>query len=594
MISSLKTLAALVFLLISGSLALAQEISNQDLFGKTTVAAQQALAGYGAWDSDGAAHRVATIGYQLAGQSTFRKFPFTFWVVDMREPNAFALPGGQIFITRGMLELDLTDNQLAGLIGHEISHVTLEHGIKLRKRAKLLNILSQAAMVGVVVASDSIGGERSPEGVPIGRNPGEISPGARVQGALAATMILGELLMRGYSREFEDQADDEGQRLAAAAGFDPNGAADLFDLMQERLPQTHEYGYWRTHPFFSDRVTAARARGKQLATLVGKPVDDFRSKTQEVLLAFDTERIAKIDDATRDSVGEFLELAALSAWPVGPSAERLRTRSLDRHKESILTGNETSRDYGRLIELYREQRAEVADLSPESDYLATLDQEIASLDEVNLANYPQAKAILEEGIYQTEFLETYLSNYPSAPEFSKAALALATSYARVHRTRESVERYLEAWQAAPTSELGLRARRGLEFMTPDLEDLSALALIREAASTLADGSEVNRSELRNLQKAASSRLETISDTFEYLANGSEYLRRFPDGPFTDRVAERLGEQAEKLYGEVILYQGIGDSIKALARIQEILLHAPSSSAAQRLSQRAVMGDGESP
>ncbi|MBZ0114465.1 MAG: M48 family metallopeptidase [Thermoanaerobaculia bacterium] len=587
--SILNLLLIASLLLATTTPAGAQDLRNDDLFGKSAMAAEQALTGYGTWDGDSALRRVADIGYRLAGQTQYLDYPLTFFVVDMREPNAFALPGGQVFVTRGMLELDLSDDQLAGLLGHEISHVTLSHGTKMQRRATLLNILSQAAMVGVVVAADSIGGERAPEGVPLGRNPDQISPGARVQGALAATMILGELLMRGYSREFEDQADSEGQRLAAAAGFDPLGAADLFDLMEARLPQTHEYGYWRTHPFFDDRVAAARARGKLLATLEAKPIEDYRRGVQKRLLDYDTDRIPRADDDEKAAVRRFLDTAALTAWPQGAEAERLRTDALQRLRDEILEGPETSRDYGRLLGEYRKQRAEVAELSPESDYLAVLEREIEALDAANQANYPAAEAILTEGIYQTEFLETFLSNYPDSPEFSSAAIALATSYARVNKTRESVERYLEAWRAAPQSELGQRSRRGLELMVPDLENLSALGQILEACDSMLDDSTgANAEEIQRLSAAAAARLDTMAGRFEDLANGSEYLRRFPEGDHADRVALRLDEQAEKLYGEVILYQGIGDSLKALDRIQRILLHAPLSPAAKRLSERALL------
>ncbi len=556
-------------------------ISDEDLFGKTAVAAQQALDYYGPWDDDAAARRVTDLGYRLAAQTGFTDFPLTFSVVDMREPNAFALPGGQIFVTRGMLELGLDDDQLAGLLGHEIAHVTLEHGTKMQKRARLLNALGQAAMVGVLVAADSIGGERAPEGVPLGRNPDEISRGARIQGALAATMILSELLMRGYNREFEDQADAEGQRMAAAAGFDPHGADRLFDLMEQRLPQSREYGYWRTHPFFTDRIVAARARADQLAILTPKPDAPFRQATQDVLLAFDPTTIDKSDEETQQAVRLYLEATALAAWPSGPTAERLRDASLQRLRETIEETSEIQRDYGRLLQATRRERAEVAELTPDSDFLAALDQQIAAIEQTQATNYPAALRILDEGVYQTEFLAAFLSNYPDSPRVSAVALKLATSYARMQRTRDSIEHYLKAWRAAPDSELGQQARRGLEILTPQLEDLTALAEVEAAAHEIAGAAE--------LESAARARLDEQATRFVQLENGALYLQRFPEGSVAPSVTARLETQAEKLYGEVILYQGIGDSLKALDRIREILTYAPESSAARRLSERAVLG-----
>ena len=191
----------------------AQEISKPELFGKTLEAARGALEHYGSGDDPEALRRIADIGYELAVQSDFRDFPFSFYLIDMPVPNAFALPGGQIFVTRGMLDLGLSDDMLACLLGHEIAHVTRRHGTRMQKRATLLNILSQALLVGVMVGVDD-----EPENPydPYGR-PGS-RKGSLVQGAAATGMVFSELLLRNYSREFEDDADVIGQRLAAAAG----------------------------------------------------------------------------------------------------------------------------------------------------------------------------------------------------------------------------------------------------------------------------------------------------------------------------------------------------------------------------------------
>ena len=144
-------LLSLAFLPAAG----AQEISKPELFGKTLGAARQALEHYGAVEDTDALRRVADIGYELAVQSDFRDFPLSFYLIEMPVPNAFALPGGQIFITRGMLELPLDDDMLAGLLGHEIGHVVLEHGIKMKRRANLLNIISNVVLAGVIIGADS-------------------------------------------------------------------------------------------------------------------------------------------------------------------------------------------------------------------------------------------------------------------------------------------------------------------------------------------------------------------------------------------------------------------------------------------------------
>ena len=88
----------------------------------------------------------------------YTDFPFTFHLIDMPEPNAFALPGGQIFVTRGMLDLGLTDDMLAALLGHEAAHVVFGHFTSMQRRATLMNVLSQALLVGVIIGAAKGGG----------------------------------------------------------------------------------------------------------------------------------------------------------------------------------------------------------------------------------------------------------------------------------------------------------------------------------------------------------------------------------------------------------------------------------------------------
>ena len=279
--------SALCLLLGSATLsssAFGQAISNPDLFGKSLQAAQEALNEYGSWDNPVEMRRVADIGYRLVQASGYTKMPITFYLADMAEPNAFALPGGQIFVTRGMLEMGLTDDMVACLLGHELGHVVLEHGIKMDRRSTLLNVLNQAALIGVMISAER-GAQSNRNYDPYGYGSAQ-SSGNLIQGTAAAGLVLSELLLRSYSRDFEDQADEAGQQFAAGAGFNPMGTKDLFVLMQARLPEDKKYGYWQTHPFFDSRVVAAQARGVELKPQPPRPADALRQSTQNVLLAY--------------------------------------------------------------------------------------------------------------------------------------------------------------------------------------------------------------------------------------------------------------------------------------------------------------------
>jgi predicted Zn-dependent protease len=565
--------AALLLLLATllPSPVAAQRVGNPELFGKSLAAAHEALAHYGAWDDEAARRRVNDIGYRVAAASGFSRFPFAFFLVDMREPNAFALPGGQIFVTRGMLELGLDDDQLAALLGHEIAHVTLEHGIKLQRRATLLNVLSSAVLVGVILAEQGRGSD-VPPGIPRYGAGAEATSGAeRIQGAAAASLILGELLLRSYSREFEDQADEEGQRYAATAGFAPQGGAGLFGLMAERLPQSRDYGYWRTHPFNDLRVTHAEARGRLLRAGEAKSCDAFRTATQAALLEFDPK-----EQENEAELRRLLADAALAAWPQGSEADRLRLDALHRLRDEELARLELERNYGRLLDAYERQLAAVRALTPQSPFLATAQAEAEELAASSAALYPKAQQVVAEGVYQTAFLEAFLANHPDTPEAPKLAFELAGAYARQGKQAEAVDRYLQAWKADPQGPVGERALAGLRSLATVVDQLAAL-------QQLAD--EVTDPELRRL---TGERLTRMAGNYESLANGAEYLHRYPEGAVAAPVAARLDQLAEQLYGEVVLYRGVGDPIKALDRIQQILTHAPLSPAAERLRERAVL------
>jgi predicted Zn-dependent protease len=563
------TIPAVLLLVSSTGPLPAQTIENPDLFIKSAKAAQQALQYYGRYDNPEELERMAAIGYRLAQESKFQDFPFTFYLIDMPEPNAFALPGGQIFLTKGMLDLGLNDDMLAGLLGHEIGHVVLKHGTRIQRRATLLNVLSQALLVGVMIGASQSNDTPVPGTVydPYGRNS---STGDIIQGTAAAGAVITELLMRSYSRNFEDESDEEGQRLAATAGFDPDGTRQLMDKMRTHLPQAREYGYWRTHPFFEERVQAASAREKELMIQPSESAEAYRTRTQATLLSF------LGHDKVDPELATVLKEEALVAWPKGPAADGIRLEQLRELREVEVAKKPLSRDLTALLQQYQKHFDQVSSLTPDSALLATLAEEMEEIDKVRQEIYPQATAVLGGGVYQVDFLETFLSNYPDAPEAAEVSLALAAAYSRLGRQSDAVARYLEVWERAADGETRERAQAGLRRLAPGLEQLAAL----EQLTTM--------SEDPDLQSLASERLRRLAPEYEDMADGADYLRRFPQGEHVETVNDRLNQLADKLYGELILYQSVGDHVKGLERIQKILTHAPQSPAAERLRDRIVL------
>jgi len=545
-----------------------QSIAKPELFEKSQTAALQALSYYGPYDNPEELRRINDLGYRIAQESGFEDFPFTFYLIDMPEPNAFALPGGQVFVTRGMINLGMTDDMLAGLLGHEIGHVVLQHGTRMQRRATLLNVLSQALLAGVMIAASQ--NDSSRQSGPRDPYPSGSQGGDLIQGTAAAGAVLSELLLRSYSRGFEDESDDEGQRMAAAAGFDPEGTRQLMDKMRTHMPQSKEYGYWRTHPFFEERVQAASVRQTLLKVQEPSSADEFRARTQTVLLDF-----LKQTDLEPPFV-VLLKRQALMAWPQGPAADQIRLDLLHELREHQDTLKPMSQVWRNVITAYERNIEEVRGLTPDSLLIASLEVEVQEMESLLEANYPQTVKILQGGVYETEFLETLISNYPDSPEIPQVSLALGEAYARLGRQVEAVDNFLQAWKSDPESEAGQTAIRGLRSLTPRLKSLGAL----EQLATECDDPA--------LQEAARQRLAALAPTFETLANGADYLKRYPTGLQADVVAQRIDRLADELYGELVLYQSVGDHVKGIERIQQILTHAPNSPAAERLREKIVL------
>jgi Zn-dependent protease with chaperone function len=567
----------------------AQTISNPDLFEKSAEAAQEVVTQYGIYDNPVELARINRIAYELAQQSDYQQFPYTFTLIEMPVPNAFTLPGGQIFVTHGLLDLNLDDDMLAAILGHEIGHMVHEHYKKMQRRATLMNVLGNLLVVGVMLDQ----GNRKPTNTNIPYDPrvGVDYGTDRVQGAAAASLVLSELLLRSYSRENEDEADAEGQRLSALAGYNPNGAQKVWAAMNKKTPQLREYGYMQTHPFGEERQRFAAARQETWKTQPRHSADDYRIRTQTLLAnwkgkAKPPKQVQHGPDRREPGLElkkgpeamPFLDLACLATWPQGKIADNIRLTALHRQREAELAKPVLSRDYGLVIRKYRDELSAVRVLDPKSELVPILQTEITDLDAKRKELYPKAVQILGGGIYETSFLVSFLSNFPDSKEGPEVGLALGDAYSRLGNQTEGVSRYLTAWQSAPDSPQGKRARAGLRNLAPNLKELSAL---QQLAAQERDP---------EIRKVAGDRLVAEVKTYDDVANGAEYLRRYPDGQYAPAVLERLNVLADNLYAEVILYQGMGDPVRAVERINKILTNAPLSPAAGKLRDRAVLTD----
>ncbi len=170
------------------------------------------------------------VGQKLVHYLDPQKFDYEFGILDMNEPNAMALPGGYVYFSRGLLVLVNSEDELAGVMGHEITHVHDQHGRKAQNRSLFSSIfLIPGAIVGIFAPS---------------------------AGSLLISPVF--LFNSAYSRSNEKSADQKGAKLAYSAGYDPSGIAIILNkISEETLLESgnEEKSTWfDSHPYTPKRV----------------------------------------------------------------------------------------------------------------------------------------------------------------------------------------------------------------------------------------------------------------------------------------------------------------------------------------------------
>lgn len=172
-------------------------------------------------------------------------------VLDTKEVNAMAAPGGFVFATRGLMDLVSSDDELAGVMAHEIGHVAAKHTAFQMQKALVIEGLA----TGGAVAASTLGSEKARSAAEAGA---------------AASAVAGQFLLLKYSRDDEYQADKLGVDYSYRAGYDPEGLVTFFEKLERQEPGGGSGGmpsFFSTHPPTPDRINRvereiARVRGE--------------------------------------------------------------------------------------------------------------------------------------------------------------------------------------------------------------------------------------------------------------------------------------------------------------------------------------------
>jgi predicted Zn-dependent protease len=192
---------------------------------------------------------IQSVGMELVAHAGIDGQRFRFFVMNDSAINAFALPGGYIGVHTGLILATDNESELAGVIAHEISHVTQRHISRAVFANQASSTLSMAALLGALIV-----------GVATGADPGMIS------GAVGAAQGMAMEEQIGFTRSNEYEADRVGIGVLADAGFNPMAMPDFFETMgrsSASLSGNRTPEFLRTHPISSDRMAESRARARQ-------------------------------------------------------------------------------------------------------------------------------------------------------------------------------------------------------------------------------------------------------------------------------------------------------------------------------------------
>lgn len=271
------------------------------------------------------------VGRRIVAQTSFRAYPFRFHVVADSRLNAFAVPGGHIFVHTGLIETAESLDELAGVIAHEVAHITQRHiarRMASAQRTQLSTLL--LAMAG-------------------------IAAGMQGQGEAAEALIMGagaynQEQMLAYSRDHEREADRLGIQYLARAGYEPEGLPAFLARLQDwsQLQGASAAPYLSTHPLTGERVADAQGRVEQLRGAANiEPVSEaafqrIRAKTR-ALTRDPAEAVAhfrdRVAEDSQDAAGRYgLGVALARAGHTERATEVLRELVSDHPEEVAYRG----------------------------------------------------------------------------------------------------------------------------------------------------------------------------------------------------------------------------------------------------------------
>ncbi|MPY86496.1 MAG: M48 family metalloprotease [Luteitalea sp.] len=221
------------------------EAAQKEVRAKTPELTDKAVTSY-----------IRSLGRRLVAHAEGPEYPYSFSVANYRDINAFALPGGPVWVNRGAIQAAQNEAQLAGVMGHEIAHVANRHSAEQLTKG-------MGAQLGLGVLGALLGGDRS----------------LGAQAARLGAQIGASAGMMKFSRDHEREADEKGMTYMSRAGYDVRGMAEFMEILREqqgRDPSSVER-FFASHPAPAERITRLEREAARLKQGGRRDSPDFQS-----------------------------------------------------------------------------------------------------------------------------------------------------------------------------------------------------------------------------------------------------------------------------------------------------------------------------
>lgn len=403
----------------------------------------------GVYDDSQLQNYVNSVGQKVAAVSDRNNIPYHFAIVDSSDINAFALPGGYVYITRGLLVRMDNEAELASVLGHEIGHVNARHSMK-----RMQNTLGFS--MALVILDQAAGGSQNYQ-----EYRGLIKTGSSVAFAVVSL---------GYGRDDELEADSLGTKYAAKASYDPKGMVQLLELLKslnEREPSSVEE-FFMSHPKTSIRIEAVN---KEIPKLPPNPQgiinqSEYKSKISNLVVAqkaydhYDKAEALRIKGSYSQALSEY--------------NEALKIKKLSKPYRGIGLVYYNQNKYDQAINEFKTAlRLESGDVIT-YNYMGEAYMKLNRYDDASSAfkkaitlyeNYDDAYANLGEIFYKQK-------QYPDAvkalematnlnPKHPRAYTTLGLAYEATGESQKAIEAYEQAINVAPKEDYTNTARQRL-------------------------------------------------------------------------------------------------------------------------------------